>query len=265
MNNYEKLHSLYERKAFKLIFKAFRDINKSLPLDLLTVNNADLLVTKIVKNSGLEEAIFNSHLMIGNAHGKLWLKKFKGWEKGTKKRLPDTYPLFNKAWQKWLLAYFAENGGSEITLLSSTYVDEVKKVLVRATANFQTEKEIAEEIFKTVNSPKFYRYQAMRIARTETTFAVNAGTTISGNFTEIEINKEWISFRDGKERPSHGEANGKKVTKTAYFIVGGEKMLYPGDKSGGASASNQVNCRCRFGYVRGKFDYDDIELTDDDD
>lgn len=265
MNNYEKLHSLYERKAFKLIFKAFREINKSLPLDLLTVNNADLLVTKIVKNSGLKEAIFQSHLMIGNAHGKLWLKKFKEWEKGTKKRLPDTYPLFNKAWQKWLLAYFAENGGSEITLLSSTYVDEVKKVLVRATANFQTEKEIAEEIFKTVNSPKFYRYQAMRIARTETTFAVNAGTTISGNFTEIEINKEWIAFRDGKERPSHGEANGKKVTKTAYFNIGGEKLLYPGDRSGGASAFNLVNCRCRFGYVRGKFDYDDIELTDDDD
>jgi len=56
--------------------------------------------------------------------------------------------------------------------------------------------------------------------------------------------KEWATIQDGKQRPAHDKANKQKQAVEDPFIVGGELLMYPADRSMGASKSNVIGCRC---------------------
>jgi len=107
-----------------------------------------------------------------------------------------------------------------------------------------------------VNSPKFYKWQALRIARTETTIAMNTATNQAGIDSGVLIKKEWISAGDGNERPSHRELNGDSVELGQQFSNG---LMYPGDPSG--AADEIINCRCTFLQVPVRDKNGDIIFT----
>jgi SPP1 gp7 family putative phage head morphogenesis protein len=86
---------------------------------------------------------------------------------------------------------------------------------------------------------------SVRIARTETTRVEAAARFDVGKEAEkmgFKVYKRWVSTDDSRTRPSHRAANGQEVPLDEPFIVGGEKMMYPGDET--ASAANVINCRC---------------------
>lgn len=88
---------------------------------------------------------------------------------------------------------------------------------------------------------------AIRAARTAVTAAENGGRTASYQQAEdmgIELTREWLSTRDGRTRPEHGKADGQSVGAKEPFTVGGEKLMFPGDASLGASGWNLYCCRC---------------------
>jgi hypothetical protein len=94
--------------------------------------------------------------------------------------------------------------------------------------------------------------RAMVIARTETTYAANEGKRISANdwaeSVGIKLYKKWIVRNDGREREAHRIAGADKaILENKLFLVGGEKLIQPGDIR--ASAANRVNCRCTTIYV----------------
>lgn len=89
------------------------------------------------------------------------------------------------------------------------------------------------------------RDSAIRAARTAVTGAQNAGRQDSYLQAEnmgIELEKEWVSTLDGRTRPEHADADGQVVEIDESFIVGGEKLEYPGDPNG--SPWNIYQCRC---------------------
>lgn len=86
---------------------------------------------------------------------------------------------------------------------------------------------------------------AIRTARTAVTNAQNAGrqdSYVAAEKMGIEMEKEWVAALDSRTRPEHAEADGQIVPIDEPFIVGGEKLMYPGDRSG--SPWNVYNCRC---------------------
>lgn len=88
---------------------------------------------------------------------------------------------------------------------------------------------------------------SVRIARTETTRVENSARMDAGKEGEklgFKMLKEWISTADDRTRPDHVIADGQRVPLDEPFTVGGEKLMYPGDFSLGASPSNTINCRC---------------------
>ncbi len=88
---------------------------------------------------------------------------------------------------------------------------------------------------------------AIRTARTATTAAENGGRSASYKAAAdmgIKLTREWIATRDARTRPEHGRADGQRVEEDEPFIVGGEKLMFPGDKSLGAHGWNLYNCRC---------------------
>ena len=56
--------------------------------------------------------------------------------------------------------------------------------------------------------------------------------------------KTWAAVLDDRTRDHHGAADGQKKFITEPFVVNGELLKIPGDKSLGASPSNIINCRC---------------------
>ena len=88
---------------------------------------------------------------------------------------------------------------------------------------------------------------AIRAARTAVTAAENGGRTASYKQAAdrgIELTREWIATKDARTRHSHGAADGQRVGVDEPFTVGGEKLMFPGDASLGATGKNLYNCRC---------------------
>ena len=90
--------------------------------------------------------------------------------------------------------------------------------------------------------------RALNIARTEGTLVSNWAQDNSATATGLNLEKEWLTRRDGLVRDSHALVGGKRVGKNSSFRVGGYKMFYPGDSSQGAPAGLVCNCRCSIIY-----------------
>ena len=86
-------------------------------------------------------------------------------------------------------------------------------------------------------------------ARNETNKAVetlNYDDAVSKGFRK----KKWKTMLDGKERPSHRNANGQIVDINEPFTIGGSKMLHPFDTTFDAPLSEILNCRCTVEYLK---------------
>lgn len=243
IDNFLKLHATYEKKALRILLKEFRKMSAKISFDALTKENAEAIIPFAIDNKAMQEALFKVHYTIGKSYGNLEARKLR---QEIKKFKP--LPLFNETFQKFLLAYYAEFGGAEIKLLTATFIAAIVEEIRKATYENETVVQMRDRIFKKVNSPNFYKWQALRIARTETTFAMNRAKLISGEVSGLTMEKYWIAKIDSRTRDQHAYMNGKKVGQNELFDVGGEKMLHPGDRLNGASGSNLVNCRCTFGY-----------------
>lgn len=96
---------------------------------------------------------------------------------------------------------------------------------------------------------------AIRAARTAVTAAENGGrqaTYEKAAEMGIEMQREWIATKDHRTREWHGAADGQRVGVDEAFTVGGEKLMFPGDRSHGASGWNIYNCRCAVrGVIKG--------------
>lgn len=96
-----------------------------------------------------------------------------------------------------------------------------------------------------------YLSDTVRIARTETTRIENSARQSVGDEgvkKGFNMWKRWSATGDERTRDEHLAADGQEVPNDEPFIVGGEKMMYPGDISLGASGWNIINCRCSSNY-----------------
>lgn len=92
-------------------------------------------------------------------------------------------------------------------------------------------------------------YRAERLVRSAYNSAANnaAYQDVKALYDEAQ----WITARDSRVRSpatgskfDHQKADGQVRKVGKPFRVSGEKLLFPGDRSLGASAGNIVNCRC---------------------
>lgn len=92
--------------------------------------------------------------------------------------------------------------------------------------------------------PGMVKRRAKVIAATEQTGAQNAGAyygALSAGATE----KEWMDFKDGRERDSHRRLGRRgRIPIHEPFEGDNGKMDFPGDVSHSPNANEVVNCRC---------------------
>lgn len=105
---------------------------------------------------------------------------------------------------------------------------------------------------------RLLKHRADTIARTESITALRAGRREgiqqgieAGAIKADAVKRRWDATLDSRTRPDHAAVHGQEVDgmQTPFTLPDGSRMLYPGDTSLGASASQTILCRCYDEYV----------------
>lgn len=247
-----KYHRSYEKRAYNLLHKQFKKWNTQI---INTNFKEDIILSQLEMATNFEDLFstyYDIYYNIGRIHGQrvgrdinLELKAFT---------MADFMTLFEKE-----LPYFLRQFAIErIQLVHQTYLDVIFEMFNQRLREGKTLRETTDEIFKIMRSPRFYRWEAERIARTETTGAANYAAVKSGNVSGFVMQKHWISATDARTRRppkshyDHYHMNGKIIDSDEDFIfnpkrLNEDRLSYPGDPKG--SAGNVINCRCTVAII----------------
>lgn len=147
--------------------------------------------------------------------------------------------------------------GQDILNMSSKITDttkgNIRQILIEGVNNSLTLNQITERI----RTEGISEIRARVIARTETHRAANAGAMVNANDKGYVLQKKWFSVMDNRTRHDHETLDGQVVDKDQPFTVVDkegitQKLMYPGDVSLGANASQTVNCRCSMQFIAKK-------------
>lgn len=239
MINWQRLQYMYERKAYRIVQRELKVILNSIPL-----NNVSLANYQILFYSNLnEEKVKNILVQIYKEVGFDYAKRMKKEIESTTKNV-----LFSDSFLQDILLFLSGEGGAKITSVRKTLIEEIIKAIQEKIKDNASLINLQDAIFEIVQkSQQFYKWQALRIARTETTFASSFAAMRVASQSNFEMTKEWISVYDDRTRKDHRIENGQIVDFNAPFIMNdGSQMMYPGDPKG--QASQVINCRCTLAF-----------------
>lgn len=244
-----KYHKGYEKRAYKELQKVFRKYtNKVVNTNFTDKKSIKKQLEQAVTENDMFNTYYQIYFNVGVAHGQR-----VGKDINVELTKDFTIPKFMTLFEKDLPKYLKKHGITRIQQVNKTYLDDVFALFNKRLLDGKTLKETTAEVFKVMKSPRFYKYQAERIARTETTAAANYGAIQSGAVSGYVMNKRWISALDKRTRTfsdgnyDHAQMNSKIVGEKEPFNVSGEKLMYPGDPNG--SAGNVINCRCTVAVI----------------
>lgn len=161
----------------------------------------------------------------------------------------------NEVFTAAVLELFAQYGLTLISWIDTTNKNTLLKIITDGYANDLTEPQIIDKI---ISSGLADQSRALRIVRTETTRAVNAGIMQAGRQQRFQMLKAWISTLDGKERMfgsgdnyDHKILDNTTVPEFEPFRQVGKNgveavAMQPGDIT--APADFTINCRCIIGF-----------------
>ena len=251
-----RAHKAYERKAYNILRRYFRQEAMKVPYEFLDKENYEGSIDSAINIGGLYNAYYDFYNIIGTIHGE---KVGKGLNRDIKDFNSIT---FQSAWQRNLFNWILENVGFRIISVRQEFVKYIRQLVAQSFIDGLTTRELAAQIHKLIARRDFYRWQALRIARTESTMASNSAALVAGDSSGLVYDKIWISGHDNRVRHfpddnfDHREMDGQIVAKDDYFETRGiidkipfkEYLLHPGAdtvKGGGkSSAGNIINCRC---------------------
>jgi len=246
INDYRKLwlrlHRSYEKKAFSIFRNGLRNAAKKIPFDNLDKYNYIPSIEFNVNQDEIYKAYYKAYYTIGILHGN---KITKGIVRDTKGIEVD---IFQQAFKTGLQQWILENLGLRIQTVRQSIIKYLLDEINKGISDGKDVRVIAKEMQKLVNSRNFYRWQALRIARTETTAAANYGASIASSTSPFVMEKIWISANDARvRRPpkshyDHYDLNGVKVPVDGLFEDNGAFLRFPGDPK--APAGTVINCRC---------------------
>ena len=163
--------------------------------------------------------------------------------------LEASFSLENKLARKYLGDKVAEFSKEVL----STKADQLRRTLTEGFKKGEDIRRLSERVQKVYDGVIKGKYEALRIARTETISASNAGSFMGYEDSGVVKEKGWLSTRDQRTRGAktgdkadHYHMDGQRVKLKEAFVDPrtGARMKYPGDTSLGAGGIDTVMCRC---------------------
>lgn len=242
----------YEKRASKELRKVFKTWAESIDWSLINSSNFEDEIGKSFDIELLNDAYLRIYTDIGLVHGdrvgksiNLQLKVFSPGD-------------FLTSYMDNIVRYLQTFAGKRIVTVRKSFIKYIVDVirdeffqdydLFDATDSIL---DVVDEPEKVVSGTKFYRWQAERIARTESIGAANYAALEAAEISGYVMVKEWISAHDKRTRShnkgdlyDHVEKDGERIPLRAEFIFneGDDKLQFPGDPTG--EPGNVINCRC---------------------
>ena len=166
---------------------------------------------------------------------------------GQKGAFRDFVKLFGERQVKYLLLLV----GMKIKQVSTTTLAKIRIELTNGVAIGEGIPELAKRI-DGLYLAQIIPNRSKVIARTEVIASSNWSAMEAAKSSGLTLNKVWLSTGDARTRPDHVEADGQEVPMDEPFIVGGAKLMQPGDTSLGAPADEVIQCRCTVTFKRVK-------------
>lgn len=243
----------YEREAFLIMQSFFRSQARKVPYVFLNEENYKETIKNAIRIGGLYDAYFQVYLTIGLAHGNRVGNEIN-------RELKDFNPvMWETEFRRLLYQWVLENVGYRIVSVHSDFIKYIQVLVADSFKNGLPPRELAKEIEKLIGRRDFYRWQGLRIARTEAMSAANRATISASRSSDIAWQKEWISVVDSRTRRNpqspfdHVEMDGVTVPENEYFNVNGEFIEHPGAiytrEGNRSSAANVINCRCSVAVI----------------
>lgn len=160
-------------------------------------------------------------------------------------------------WTSIIRTWIRENAGMKIVGITETTRNALRAELAKGFEQGETITQIMERIDKH-HLKQIIPFRSETIARTEVIQASNLGSRAGALATRLDLVKEWVATPGLRTREGHMAAHGQRQDMNKPYIVNGEKMMFPGDPTMGASASNIINCRCTEVY----YDRSDPDLAE---
>lgn len=143
------------------------------------------------------------------------------------------------------LQFASRHSAKRVTQILAYNKKLIRRAVTSGLRAGHSNSKIAASIVK-VTAGKIGKRRAQRIARTETHTAVEYGSYYraveDSKANGFSLSKTWQAVEDKRTRQAHHEADQQTVALDEPFIVGGERLLFPGDPK--ASGKNIINCRC---------------------
>jgi len=243
MTNWNKLQPRYEKKAYRIVQKHIKLILSRIPVDNTNLNNYEIIIELNIHREDVFKMFLELYNTIGIDYGN---RVNKDLEKVTKANT-----LFNDYLLKEILLFLSNEGGIKITSVRDTLIQDVIKGIKDGLVENGTVIDLQNAIYNIISkSQPFYKYQALRIARTETTSASNFASFKTAQNSELLLDKVWISVQDNRTRRTpfdHYYIDGVVQELEKPFYLGGSDYLqYPGDIKG--QPADVINCRCTLSY-----------------
>lgn len=235
---WEKQHRIYERKAYIIVQKHIKRILNKIPVSNTELWNYEVVVELSITQEDIYKMYAEVYSTIGINYGN---KVNNSLEKVKKANV-----LFNQNLLREILLFLSTEGGVKITSVRNTLIEDVINTIKQSIGENATVIQLRDAIQSIVNkSQTFYKWQSLRIARTETTSASNLAAIKTAEASDLVLDKVWLSVQDKRTRITpfdHLDMNNQKQELNKPFFVGDENIRYPGDTM--ASAGNVINCRC---------------------
>lgn len=248
---YSKWRDIYDIRAFRIFRKALNQSFASMPIDNITFENYKIIIKLNIQQLPIQLAYFEVYRTIGLTHGK---RVGNGINREIKRFNND---LFSREFLDSIVEWVRGNVASRIVSVSDTMAKRIERLVEVSLEQGFSVLEMQKYLTKTLGSPSFTKFQALRIARTEVTTATNHAANEAGVNAGIVLEKIWVSSRNNRTRRKprdqwdHFHMDGKTVGQFDKFIMTSMKgivdqMDYPGDPKG--SAGNVINCNCTHAF-----------------
>lgn len=227
----DKLRQRQEIQAYRIVRRNVLKIVNGIPFNNMSKLTYEYLINANVTVEQIKAMYNEIYVTLGKPH-------YKRIQKSIKAEID---------FESIISAWLNQNGGLRIISVHQTLIESIIKVISDGYENNLSIADITRNLQRQFG---WYKVQALRIARTETTTATNAATVMAAQSSNLVLEKNWVSVQDNRTRHKiydHLDMNGVKVDEFAPFFVSGENLEYPGDPKG--SAGNTINCRCKIVFT----------------
>jgi len=255
-NQYKKWYlkqlRAYERITSSIVKKHLKNTLIKVAKQKPTQENYKILLEKEINNKAILKMLLEVYETVGVIHGN---KIYRGINDNTMTVKAFSPALFIKSFGRAVFEFLTLFGGENITSIKDTFVEAVINYIAERNDTGKSIQVITNEMVRKFGTKTgLYKWQIMRITRTETGAAANFASNKAMEDADVVVDKMWISADDHRVRNgsakgeyNHEAMNGITIPYDKYFEVpqnegDSDRVKHPIDIRG--KAGNIINCRC---------------------